>query len=1233
MPYELRLRAYAPNGAQTGILPVPSKIDASFPLGDVGALALEYANAAPGASLLAVPAEIALEYQDAAGNWQEAPGARWMNLKDAGDEVKDGAALTFTCPSYIWRLSKARVLPGSPSLLDVNGKRAFLSVSAGTILRTLAQEAQTRGALAGLDFTSFTGATDSAGVAWDTTLSIAYEPGLDYLAIMLNLFLQGVIDFQTQGRVVQVYNGDGRSIDRTIQANPVDLRRGRDLTEAPRTRTREFLADYAFVQGDANVTLERTNAAAEKPWGRWETYLSHSGVTDPGTMTVLADAELANGGQARVEHTHGLSFQAAAWVPFRDYAPGDYVFSDVGTGPVRYRVRQITIQVDSKRITTGNVVLNDLLLEREIRQARRVQGISGGSTLSGGSGAALTDPPSLDTVAPKAPAGLTVTSAAYLDTRGNPTAQVSAAWVGVTLNADNTAMTDLDYYDAFWRHTGVAAERNYLGKTAGTRVDYSPLPVGMAIEVWVNAVDRSGNRSPDSALVAVTTATDATAPAVPSTPAVAVFLGDLQITWDGLLAGPSAPPPDFDRVDAHVSTVSGFTPSTSTRFGSLSGAGYVSVNAAYGVPLFVRFVAIDKSGNTSAPSVQASGTPVRVSGLDVAPSAIAAAAIAAGAIDSSKLLDLAVTTVKIADAAITGVKIVASAITAGHLAAGSVTTDKLTVGSARPSLVINGTFEEGLAGWVQAWETGTSGGVFSPDGNAAVVVSGTQFATFGNPGDNVTATSMASRAFPVVAGQELVVSSLLRSSAANAWYLRILYGTSETFPRTGGTAITVACAAPADVRLFDLAGNIVVAGGMGSGGGPGTQDIVGSYGLPAQSQWFRAEGRVRVPASATWARVAVYSWTRAGGVVSYDSVDDIRAIQAVNVVSITDGSITASKIVAGAITAGSAIIGNAAISNAQIASIQADKITAGTMAAAYIVVGTRLTTKTDASQTGARLEFDPTGVKAYNAAGTYVAGLQADGSLYALQGAIGGFNITSSLLFSGATSGAPNSVELSNTGYIVAYGNTGSFAGLDSRAGNPMLRVWNGTLNTFAADKNGNVVLANGSITSSNIRTNTVGVGSTIEITDSKTSAGDRINFYTATSTVPNAYIAAYGSSLASGVRIGGNVFIGDSESNPLSIVGRMRRRSVDASSWLETREVAGLSCGATGRVAVTFGVAFGTTSVQVIATVRQGGLTRPCYVESVSATGFVLHVSSGAAAYTAVTAGFDINYIAMHVA
>lgn len=624
---QLRLRAYTPNGASLGLLPTPVSCAASYPFNDLGALTLEYSPQAPQASLLGKPLEVAVEVSNNDGaTWTEPQDSRFLYLRDGRDPVVDDN-LTAECPGYVNRLRKA-IIPNTG--LNEEGRREFATTSLGTILRTLIVEAQARGALTGLAF-DFGTSSDSNGNAWAgaaAAQSIAYDVGKDLLSVLTEWVALGWVDFHMAGRTLRLFNAEAGGVDRTLTGTPPILRKGRDLTDAPMRRTWENLADTALVVGDAGTSVTRTNGAAVTPWGRQETFVSASGVEDAGTLQVIGDGALAQTANVREEHTYGLAFYAPTSDvaptenpnrPFRNFMPGDWIYvedANAGAQPVRMRVRQITLSLESNGTVSGNAVLNDRFQESDVLQQRRLDALLQGATTATGGTPAGVGP---DILAPGKVLGMTAQSVNYLDAQGFPQAQVSLDWADVLVNADGTPITDLAGYDVQRRKAGASSSQGgtfatFAGAVAASAYTSSPYEPGRTWEFRARAIDTAGNEGAWSDVVAITVANDTTGPIAPKTPTAAQRLGGSVFGWDGTNGvNGGAMDADLLNVQLHVSTSSSFTPVKDAAatlraiIGRGGGEGYVG-GLTYGTTYYARLLPIDTSGNAGTPSAVRSVT-------------------------------------------------------------------------------------------------------------------------------------------------------------------------------------------------------------------------------------------------------------------------------------------------------------------------------------------------------------------------------------------------------------------------------------------------------------------------------------------------------------------------------------------------------------------------------------------------------------------------------------------------
>ena len=681
--YGVRLVAYEPNGPRLGLLSAPLSFEAGAPLNDVSSLRLDYTSHAPGDDLLAQPCEVALEYSTG-GGWVEPPNARFLRIKRTSDSTDQTGKRSFACPGYAWQFKKAVLYPGG-TLVD--GKRQFAAVPAGAVLRTLVDEAKARGALAGMT-AGFTASTDSAGQPWAATLTIALEPGVDLLTLLLNLSDQGVIDWRMNGRTLEVFNeGTVLAVDRSAGPGLVDLRLGRDVDQAPDDATLEDVSTAILIAGEGGFTHEVTNASANAPWGRWETYQQQGGVSDEGTATALAQAALERASGERVQITRAVTFGAARWLPWADYAPGDLVLAPGDGGRMEpLRIRQITVSRAGDGKLSGNLVLNDRFLEDDIKLARKTQGILAGGVSSGGSGA--TPAPDSAGRVPAAPLGLIVEPVAYLDAAGYAQGLAVTTWAPVTQDVNGVAL-DVDGYEVYARVNAEGELWFLVAQTASGDVSasVSPLNVNTEYAFKVRAVGNDGTKGEFSGPVAVLVPDDATPPPVPSAPTLTTRLGMIHVAWDGLGDGGVPMPGDFDRVRVWMQDP--LNPGAA-EVDHLTAAGVVVIpDQPYNEPREVWLTAVDRSGNESAPTAAGVVATVPLVDTDLIGEVIDGAEhiidgtipgdakIVAGSITGNLIKALAIQAGHIQANAIEADKIAAGAIEAGHIAANAITADKI----------------------------------------------------------------------------------------------------------------------------------------------------------------------------------------------------------------------------------------------------------------------------------------------------------------------------------------------------------------------------------------------------------------------------------------------------------------------------------------------------------------------------------------------------------------------------
>lgn len=613
-------------GAPSYPLPDASNLDLSPVFSAVGAVSFDYPESGIHSELLR-PSTPELDVEIAVfRDGVEIDDLRFIIEDYEGDEAseaEEGVRWKYTGRTMMSLLERAVVYPPNFGTASVQPTKKYTNGTPGHIMGTLVTEAQGRGALQGLIIGSFSQATDSNGVAWTKQISIEYRAGVKYSEVLHNLIDQGMVEAKMVGRELKLYNPDTLSTDRTQQTDPIIFYRGRDLSDSPRKVSRKDIASVFLAGGSEGLFSEAVNNTAVSTFGRWESFDSQGGVSDPGTLAAYAQYQRDLRSAVTMEKSHGLVFGGGCPEPVVDFELGDFVWSDTNGVLEKLRVKQWVVSQKDDNTIEGVVVLNDLFSELQDKIVRRVNGILGGTTLTGESRA--TDVTQIeDTVAPQAPTSVNGTSVTYEDAIGATFAQVTLDWVAPTTNADGSPLSDLEGYYVAYKYQNNETGSSWSGgyRTETNSISLSPFLTNSNVQFRVRAFDNSGNMSPWTTPITVLTAMDGTAPPAPSQPTVENYLGVLRVRWDGLGSAGEQMPPDFNLVEVHISDVNNFTPDATTLVDYLSAAG-VSVLSPVSAPKYntdnyVKFVAVDNTGNKSAASVQGVGQALQVVGTDIA---------------------------------------------------------------------------------------------------------------------------------------------------------------------------------------------------------------------------------------------------------------------------------------------------------------------------------------------------------------------------------------------------------------------------------------------------------------------------------------------------------------------------------------------------------------------------------------------------------------------------------------
>ena len=603
----VRFKAYDSAGVFQGFLQ-PSSWSASLQHNDAGTLSMTYPRVSLNGGILQrgleQGLEIGMEVATHDGTWVEPYNCRFLLVSRSRDAKDSADTVTLNCMTWIWLTKKILNLNMGALLTDTDnkGKRPFYAATSGMIVHTLLDENRTRGGAATVMSAGFNSARDTNGDTWAYKMTLYYDAGIDLYTVIDNLSANGMCDWRTDGRMLKMWNADSTALCRDLSAR-VRIPLASGLLESPEEETIEGLAGNILIRGD-NLVFTQENPAAPTPWGKWELYTSQGGVSNKDTAQLLMQTQLASAARVRGQYTRQILTTGIEHLPLVDYRPGDWITAPTVTHGEKVRVQRVELSNRNDGGVKCALMLNDRLYDAQTRQAKRIQGITGGAVAGGASGA--TPAPEKDHRVPKAPTGLVVQTDAYLDTNGYARGLATAHWAAVT-QATNSTSIEITSYRVEWRPNTAGETWRSAGVTTDTTLSWGNLDCGTTILVRVRAVPTYSDRLGEwSDPVPADVARDATPPSVPSVPVLASETGIVTIHWDGKTASGALMETDFDHVEVGRGTGSN---NISMIAATQSGAGdYLDTTLSDGDTRYYALRAVDHAGNRSQWSTPAQVT-------------------------------------------------------------------------------------------------------------------------------------------------------------------------------------------------------------------------------------------------------------------------------------------------------------------------------------------------------------------------------------------------------------------------------------------------------------------------------------------------------------------------------------------------------------------------------------------------------------------------------------------------
>lgn len=592
--FAARLVAYEPAGKRlAGALVDGVSWDASLPLNDVSALSLAYPDVVDPLGLSDAPVEIALQVSDG-GDWVEPRNSRFLS-----SEVQADLAAELDVPKYSFRglgalLERPFVLraadnPGKPYTNDDDDpKRNFLSATAGQIITSILNESRAKypTMLDGIEL-GFSASKDSLGATWNKLDSVAYSAGTDLLRILDDMTARGICDWWLQGRTLMVCNADKAAVKHDLRLNLLDV------TESPLRATFENLASTVIVEGAQGKHWQQPVAGSQVPYGARVIRVANDSISTEATAMDLIARQALQATAPRREYTRTIATIDTA--PGISFECGDWVWAKTSADWEQVRVHELGLSyAQDDAALTARVTLNDRFQDAAVRDAKRLKGITHGTTQNLGDGGI---PSKSDKATPAAPKGVAANSLGYWQD-AVPLSSVDVSWQAVTADTNGLALNGVDYYEVT---VGGQSKR-----ATSTSAGFDELQPSRIYPVQVRAVSTTGIRGKWSTVTEVLTAYPLPQLDPPTKPLLVTGLGSIQVDWDGMLQGagaPYAPPRHFSHILVEMRREDTLT---WTRWGR--DHGFVMTGLAAGVKWYVRLVAVDMLGNESGPSPESSIT-------------------------------------------------------------------------------------------------------------------------------------------------------------------------------------------------------------------------------------------------------------------------------------------------------------------------------------------------------------------------------------------------------------------------------------------------------------------------------------------------------------------------------------------------------------------------------------------------------------------------------------------------
>lgn len=592
--FDMRAVAYRVGGPRIGVLPDLLTATVTVPWNSAPTVNMTYPVGDLGVNGHLLKQEVEVGFELSYGNdWFEIPGGRFVSLKSTHSPLEEETGSQNFQAVHISRYLQEGLVwevPNSEKTSD--GKWNFKTVTAGMILKTLWDRAVSRGWGRGV-LLNVTPSHDSAGAAWATTVTLEFDVSISLYQVLETLENLGMIDYQWDGRTLNVYNADTK-LNRRVDV-PWPLARG--TKAAPESTSWESMCSEVLVKGEGGRTWKIKNNQAPAGMRRIEKIVEAGGVTQETTARMVARTALLEGAGASEEIVREWHGDDMVLKPFLDYKLGDWISVQRADKWDRLRVVQISLTRDADGMsghTTFGTKLDDVLS----RLAKRQKGIVGGAAIAGNTVRPAPERPKPRK--PAAPDGVTARGDVVKNAQGFDIGVIEVGWTPVTTDAQGLA-GGADSYEIRFRDApqgGNPAGRFYTRPAAENHQGFvDNVDPGKRYLVSVRAFNE-GIPGEWSQEVEASVPKDAEPPPRPSKPIAKTVFGVVVVNWNGTGSRGEGMPSDFAGAEYAVATPGGNLEIKAKGEGAGSREQRIAGLAAGDWDVAIRL--FDRDGNTSA---------------------------------------------------------------------------------------------------------------------------------------------------------------------------------------------------------------------------------------------------------------------------------------------------------------------------------------------------------------------------------------------------------------------------------------------------------------------------------------------------------------------------------------------------------------------------------------------------------------------------------------------------------